>query len=240
MLNQKTLTSEGNEQYKKLNSAGGLPKYTDQKFKSGSKASGGDSINLVINNHYGNQTEEQIKTRFAKAKEEMAYADQYSAVEKLIQSGQSALALEQLDAKIKDAPRDPQWRFLQGLAQMNEGHAAQATAIFEKLVQEYPELPEPYNNLAVLYAQGNELEKASRALQDAIRANPGYATAYENLGDIYIRLAEKALSQAGTLAPAEQTRLQPKISALRLLVTRAQPANVPATVVPAATPATKK
>lgn len=170
----------------------------------------------------------------------MAYADQYSAVEKLIQSGQSALALEQLDAKIKDAPRDPQWRFLQGLAQMNEGHAAQATAIFEKLVQEYPELPEPYNNLAVLYAQGNELEKASRALQDAIRANPGYATAYENLGDIYIRLAEKALSQAGTLAPAEQTRLQPKISALRLLVTRAQPANVPATVVPAATPATKK
>ena len=61
MLNQKTLTSEGNEQYKKLNSAGGLPKYTDQKFKSGSKASGGDSINLVINNHYGNQTEEQIK-----------------------------------------------------------------------------------------------------------------------------------------------------------------------------------
>ena len=170
----------------------------------------------------------------------MAYADQYSAVEKLIQSGQSALALEQLDAKIKDAPRDPQWRFLQGLAQMNEGHAAQATAIFEKLVQEYPELPEPYNNLAVLYAQGNELEKASRALQDAVRANPGYATAYENLGDIYIRLAEQSLSKASTLAPAQQSRLQPKISSLRLLVTRAQPAAAAAATPAAAEPDAKK
>ena len=155
----------------------------------------------------------------------LAQADAYSAVEKLIQSGQSALALEQLDAKIKDAPRDPQWRFLQGVAQMNEGQRPQAIATLEALVQEYPELPEPYNNLAVLYAQNNDLEKASRALQDAIRANPSYATAHENLGDIYIRLAEKSLSQASQLAPNQQARLQPKISSLRLLVTRSRPAE---------------
>ena len=155
----------------------------------------------------------------------LAHADAYSAVEKLIQSGQSALALEQLDAKVKDAPRDPQWRFLQGVAQMNAGQRDKATTTFETLVQEYPELPEPYNNLAVLYAQNNDLEKASRALQEAVRANPNYATAYENLGDIYIRLAEKSLSRAGQLAPAQQARLQPKISSLRLLVARAQPAE---------------
>ena len=156
-----------------------------------------------------------------------ALADQYSAVEKLIKSGQSTLALEQLEAKIKDAPRDPQWRFLQGVAQMNAGQEPQATATFETLVQDYPELPEPYNNLAVLYAQKNELEKASSALQNAVRANPNYATAYENLGDIYIRLAEQALSKAGQLAPTQQARLQPKISSLRLLVTRTQ--SAPAT-----------
>ena len=165
-----------------------------------------------------------------------AYADEYAAVEKLIQSGQTALALEQLEPKIQQAPRDPQWRFLQGVAQMNAGQRDEATATFEKLVQEYPELPEPYNNLAVLYAQNNQLEKASRALQDAVRANPGYATAYENLGDIYIRLAEQSLSKASSLAPAQQARLQPKISSLRLLVTRAQPsaAAAPATAAPAA------
>lgn len=170
----------------------------------------------------------------------LAQADAYSAVEKLIQSGQSALALDQLDAKIKDAPRDPQWRFLQGVAQMNEGQSAQATATFEKLVQDYPELPEPYNNLAVLYAQNNDLEKASRALQDAIRANPSYATAYENLGDIYIRLAEKALSQASQMAPAQQARLQPKISSLRLLVTRARPPEATPVTSSSIAPADKK
>ena len=155
----------------------------------------------------------------------LAQADAYTAVEKLIQSGQSAQALEQLGAKIKESPRDPQWRFLQGVAQMKEKQNAQAITTFESLVQEYPELPEPYNNLAVLYAQNNDLEKASRALQDAIRANPSYATAHENLGDIYIRLAEKSLSQASQLAPNQQARLQPKISSLRLLVTRSRPAE---------------
>ena len=159
----------------------------------------------------------------------VAQADEYSAIEKLIQSDQSSLALEQLATKINEAPRDPQWRFLQGVAQMNEGQSAAAITTFEQLVQEYPELPEPYNNLAVLYAQSNDLEKASRALQDAIRANPSYATAYENLGDIYIRLADKALSKASELEPAQQTRLQPKISSLRLLVTRAHPAQPAAT-----------
>ncbi len=155
----------------------------------------------------------------------VAHADEYAAVEKLIQSGQTQLALEQLDAKVKSAPRNPQWRFLQGVAQLNAGKTADATTTFTQLTQDFPELPEPYNNLAVIYAQANDLEKASRSLQEAVRANPQYATAYENLGDIYIRLAEKALSQAAQLAPAQQTRLQPKISSLRLLVTRAQPAT---------------
>ena len=155
----------------------------------------------------------------------VAHADEYAAVEKLIQSGQTQLALEQLDAKVKSAPRNPQWRFLQGVAQLNAGKTTDATTTFTQLTQDFPELPEPYNNLAVIYAQANDLEKASRSLQEAVRANPQYATAYENLGDIYIRLAEKALSQAAQLAPAQQTRLQPKISSLRLLVTRAQPAT---------------
>ena len=169
-----------------------------------------------------------------------AYADEYAAVEKLIQSGQTALALEQLEPKIQQAPRDPQWRFLQGVAQMNAGQRDTATATFEKLVQDYPELPEPYNNLAVLYAQNNDLEKASRALQDAIRANPSYATAHENLGDIYIRLAEKSLSQASQLAPNQQARLQPKISSLRLLVTRARPAQATPVTSSSATPLSSK
>ncbi|MGE8320140.1 MAG: tetratricopeptide repeat protein [Comamonas sp.] len=154
----------------------------------------------------------------------LAHADEYSAVEKLLKGGRAQQALEQITDKVAKAPRDPQWRFLRGVAEANLGQADKAIATYTQLVEEYPELPEPYNNLAVLYAGQNQLEKASSALQAAIRANPQYATAHENLGDIYIKLAEKSYAQAIQLAPAQQSRLQPKISSLRLLVTPAQPA----------------
>ena len=155
----------------------------------------------------------------------VAHADDYAEITQLLKNGKAADALTKTDQRLAANPRDPQLRFLRGVAQTDSGKQADAIATFTKLTEEYPELPEPYNNLAVLYAQNNDLEKASRALQEAVRANPNYATAYENLGDIYIRLAEKSLSRAGQLAPAQQARLQPKISSLRLLMTRAQPAE---------------
>ena len=158
----------------------------------------------------------------------MAHADQYSAVEKLIQSGQSALALEQLDAKIKDAPRDPQWRFLQGVAHMNEGHAAQATATFEKLVQEYPELPEPYNNLAVIYARQGDLDRARSALEAAVRNNPNYAVAHENLGDIYARLAYQSYAQS-LAKGGRPAALNPKLKQLKDMLQPAASVAAPAT-----------
>jgi tetratricopeptide (TPR) repeat protein len=48
-------------------------------------------------------------------------------------------------------------------------------AVFSKLTEDYPELPEPYNNLAVLYAQQKQYDKARTALEMAIRIHPGYA-----------------------------------------------------------------
>jgi len=153
----------------------------------------------------------------------LAHADEYSAVEKLLKNGRAEQALEQITDKAGKAPRDPQWRFLRGMAEANLGRTDQAIATYTQLTQEYPELPEPYNNLAVLYASQNQLEKASAALQAAIRANPQYATAHENLGDIYIKLAQKSFAQAIQLAPAQQARLQPKINSLQQLVVPAQP-----------------
>ena len=152
----------------------------------------------------------------------LAHADEYSAVEKLLKSGRAQQALEQITEQSTKAPRDPQWRFLRGVAETNLGQTDQAIATYTQLTQEYPELPEPYNNLAVLYASQNQLDKASAALQSAIRANPLYATAHENLGDIYIKLAEKSFAQAIKLAPTQQSRLQPKISSLQQLVSPAQ------------------
>src|SRR2546425_9737176 len=69
-------------------------------------------------------------------------------------------------------------------------------SIFTKLTQDYPELPEPYNNLAVIYASQGQYEKARAALEQSIRTHPSYATAYENLGDVYAKLASQAYDKA--------------------------------------------
>src|SRR3546814_8685917 len=70
--------------------------------------------------------------------------------------------------------------------------------------RDYPQLPEPYNNLAVLYAAQGDYDKARDALQAAIAKHPSYATAHENLGDIYAALAGAAYSKAATLDTADQ------------------------------------
>jgi Flp pilus assembly protein TadD len=80
----------------------------------------------------------------------------------------------------------------------------EARAAFEKLTQDFPELPEPYNNLAVLYAAEGQLDNARRALETALLAAPGYATAYENLGDVYLQLAADSYQKASKLEPANR------------------------------------
>jgi ketosteroid isomerase-like protein len=87
-------------------------------------------------------------------------------------------------------------RFIKGVIQRDSGKTAEAIATFTKLTEDYPELPEPYNNLAVLYAGQNQFDKARAALEMAIRTNPSYATAHENLGDIYAKLASQAYNKA--------------------------------------------
>ena len=87
-------------------------------------------------------------------------------------------------------------------------------AVFTKLSEDYPELPEPYNNLAVLYASQGQYDKARAALEMAIRTNPSYATAHENLGDVYAKLASQAYSKALQL-DSNNTGVQPKLALIR-------------------------
>jgi tetratricopeptide (TPR) repeat protein len=110
--------------------------------------------------------------------------------------GQLNEALSKADQYLAGKPRDPQMRFLKGVIQTESGKPADAVATFTKLTEDFPELPEPYNNLAVLYAGQSQFDKARAALEMAIRTNPSYATAHENLGDVYAKLASQAYSKA--------------------------------------------
>ena len=107
-----------------------------------------------------------------------------------------------------------QLRFLLGVAQTDAGRRDAAVSTFEKLVADHPELAEPYNNLAVLYASDGRLEAARGALEQAVRAVPDYGLAYENLGDVHLRMAQEAYERAGNVAKPSPTARR-KLNAVR-------------------------
>jgi tetratricopeptide (TPR) repeat protein len=154
------------------------------------------------------------------------YADSLTEANRLMKKGQQAQALEQVDKHLADQPKDPQGRFLKGIILTELNRTTEAIGIFQKLTEDYPELPEPYNNLAVIYAQQKQYEKAKQALEMAIRTHPAYATAHENLGDIYARMASQAYDKALQI-DSSNTSAQTKLSMIRDLVGR--PATAAAT-----------
>lgn len=143
-----------------------------------------------------------------------AITDALTEAQRLMRQGQPAAALEQVNAYILSKPRDPQGPFLKGVILLETGNQSEALAVFSKLNEDYPELPEPYNNLAVLYAQQKQYEKARVTLEMAIRADPSYVIARENLGDVYAKLAGEAYGQALQIDPASKLT-QAKLNSLR-------------------------
>lgn len=146
-----------------------------------------------------------------------AVADEYSDVGQLIRAGKLAEAQAKADQYLTAKPRDPQMRFLKGVIQTESGKPADAIETLSGLTQEFPELPEPYNNLAVLYASQNQYDKARTALEMAVRLNPSYATAHENLGDIYAKLASQSYGKSLQIE-ANNPQAQQKVSALNGLL----------------------
>jgi len=79
-------------------------------------------------------------------------ANSYEDASKLFKQGNYPAALEKIEAVITANPRDARARFLKGLIITEQNRPAEAIKVFTSLTEDYPELPEPYNNLAVLYA----------------------------------------------------------------------------------------
>src|SRR5712691_5959170 len=146
-----------------------------------------------------------------------ARADDLQDASRLLKAGQREQALERVNRALAAKPADPQARFLKGLIYTEQGNAREAVEIFTKLTQDYPDLPEPYNNLAVIYAGQGQYEKARAALEQSIRTHPSYATAYENLGDVYAKLASQAYDKALQL-DSSNSGAKNKLSLVRELV----------------------
>ena len=119
--------------------------------------------------------------------------------------GDLAPALEMIERYLKDRADDPQAQFLRGLILVDQRRLDEALMAFILLSQQYPELAEPYNNIAVLYAARGELARAREALERAVLANPADPTARENLGDVYMRLATQSYEKAIALDPKNRS-----------------------------------
>src|SRR5687767_12530436 len=158
-----------------------------------------------------------------------ARADDLQEAQKMLKAGQHRQALALVDKVLVSSPRDANARFLKGVILTEQGKAKEAIDIFTKLTQDRPELPEPYNNLAVIYASQGQYDKARAALEQSIRTHPSYATAYENLGDVYAKLASQAYDKALQL-DSSNSGAKNKLSLVRELVGPAKEPAKPAVV----------
>lgn len=147
----------------------------------------------------------------------------YVAAYQRYRRGDVSGALQATTQALQKTPKDVQLRFLQGILFDATGRHDDAIAVFRGLNEDFPELPEPYNNLAVMYAAQGRLDEARAALDSAIRALPGYPLAHENLGDIYLRMALREYQRSADL-PGAAASARTKATQSRALMERLVPA----------------
>ena len=136
-------------------------------------------------------------------------------IEKAYKAGQLEQALQMADAAIAAEPRAAPIRFYKGVMLAEKKQTQQAMQVFRTLIEDYPELADPYNNLAVLYAADGQLQSALEALQAALRNDPSHRAARENLGDVHLALAQQAWAAAQALSKGDDAGLQRKLRLAR-------------------------
>lgn len=148
--------------------------------------------------------------------------DEVDEVKRLQAAGQIAQALQRADAHLASHPKDASMRFVKGVLLTDSARPADAMQVYEALIEDLPELAEPYNNLAALQAAAGEYDKARLALEQAVRAQPAFALAHQNLGDVLATLAARSYARALQLDPSSTT-LPAKLALVRQLAPSAPP-----------------
>ena len=114
----------------------------------------------------------------------------------LLKSGKYYRAETIIKNDIENNLNDPELLFYKGIIETNLGKNNEAIDTFRELTERFPELPEPFNNLAVLYAEKGQYRLAKEILEQAIKTNPSYLTAHINLGDIFTKMASESYNKA--------------------------------------------
>ena len=131
-------------------------------------------------------------------------SDPHDQVKKLLLQEKFERAEALVDKFMAVNPRDPQMRFWKAWITDRTGDKQVALDMYLSLTQDYPEIAEPFNNLAVLYAAKGQFSVAKEALDAALRANPNFADAHENMGDVLIQLANYSYQRSLQINPAQR------------------------------------
>ncbi|HZV62821.1 MAG TPA: tetratricopeptide repeat protein [Methylophilaceae bacterium] len=162
-------------------------------------------------------------------------ADELGEIARQVRNGQQATALERVNTYLKANPADVQAMFLKGVALSELNKREEAVHTFTQIIEKYPSLPEPYNNLAVLYAEQGQYDKARRVLEAALKTHPSYATAHANLANVYAYMASEAYDKAFQL---DKSKGRPSASKLAMINDLSAPAR-PTLLAAKATPDSK-
>ncbi|OJW97899.1 tetratricopeptide repeat protein [Thiobacillus sp. 65-1402] len=162
-------------------------------------------------------------------------ADEIQEINLQFRTGDLGGALDHANRYLAQNPGDARARFLKGLILADQGKTNDAIELFSGLTEDHPELPEPYNNLAVLYASQTRYEAARNALETAVRTHPNYATGHENLGDVYAKMAAIAYGKALALDSGNAT-VQTKLTLIQNMLGEQARRQAAAKPVPGASP----
>jgi tetratricopeptide (TPR) repeat protein len=140
----------------------------------------------------------------------------FDTAQRLLHRGSPAAALSLAESQPEVQAREPRWRFLRGLALTALGQVEDAVAVYTRLTQDFPDIAEPHNNLAVLRAGQGRLDEARDSLERALRANPAQREAHENLGDVHLRLAIRHWEAAAAVSAGQSVPEAGLVRKLRL------------------------
>lgn len=120
----------------------------------------------------------------------------YQAAESLAANGNPDLALKQLEARLATAPDDAKAAYLKGLILMQLGRGEDAERWFKMMQSNFPNLPQPYNALAVIYSGRKDWPAAQQVLEALLKIDPKHHNARLNLANVHLQLARIQYEEA--------------------------------------------
>ncbi len=121
-----------------------------------------------------------------------------ASVAKANESGATKQALTQPDSQPERStpPAEAIDKFNNGLTLMTQGRPDEAITVYEGLIKVFPQFPQPYNNLASVFASLGNLERAESLLRQGLELDDQYRLLRKNLGSLLIHRASRIYRQA--------------------------------------------